>query len=465
MSIVVAIIAFSFLIFIHELGHFLAAKACGIRVNEFALFMGPKLVSWGKGETKYSIRLIPIGGFCKMEGEESTSDDSRAYNKKPVWQRVIVIAAGPLMNILVAILFIFLVYVNGGYQTNVIGFVDPASSAYQQDIREGDELVKFNGNDVNNPLDFQLVSYGVNNPTENILIKKPDGSSVQLDIARNPARYLIGISSSATDASGPASLSIQSISAGFPAEAAGIKEGDVLYSVTTSDGKTNILHEFKDLSPILLQNKTNSITITVTRNSSNLDFNIVPKETIATGIDGLGIAFGNTHYAPWMTSSINDYINNNGGGNLVTSDGWNPLLALKDSAVYSFSIAKSLAYSIKWIVTGYIPVSELSGPVGIISVIGDVVKQDSALWMFKVFSIMQTVAFISINVGLFNLIPFPALDGSKLVLLGLEKIRRKPIAVEKEAIISLVGLALLVLLMIYATVNDVGRGLFSNLFK
>ncbi len=465
MSIFVAIIAFSFLIFIHELGHFLAAKACGIRVNEFALFMGPKIVSWGKKETKYSIRLIPIGGFCKMEGEESESEDDRSYNKKPVWQRFIVIAAGPIMNILVAILFMFLVYVNGGYATNKIGYVDPASSSYEQNIREGDELVKLNGNDINNPLDYQLVSYGVDNSTENIIVKKPDGTYFQTDVSRNPPRFLIGISTVAADATGIESLKIKSVSSDKPAKAAGIEAGDVLYSVTTSDGKATILSEFKELSPILSKNETNQITITVIRNSQKLDFNIIPQKTISSGIDGLGLAFGNSAYAPWMVSSINQYISENGGDVIVTSDGWNPISALKDSAVYSFSIAKSLAYSIKWIATGYVSTSELSGPVGIISMIGDVVNQDSISWIFKMFSVMQTVAFISINVGLFNLIPFPALDGSKLVLLGLEKIRRKPIAVQKEAIISLVGLALLMLLMIYVTFNDIGKGLFMGLFK
>ena len=98
--IIIAILAFTFVVFIHELGHFLTAKWCGIRVNEFAIGMGPRIIKWGKKETKYSIRLFPIGGFCAMEGEESKSDDERAFGNKAVWKRMIVVCAGAVMNII-----------------------------------------------------------------------------------------------------------------------------------------------------------------------------------------------------------------------------------------------------------------------------------------------------------------------------------------------------------------------------
>ena len=96
--IIIAILAFTFVVFIHELGHFLTAKWCGIRVNEFAIGMGPRIIKWGKKETKYSIRLFPIGGFCAMEGEDSKSDDERAFGNKAVWKRMIVVCAGAVMN-------------------------------------------------------------------------------------------------------------------------------------------------------------------------------------------------------------------------------------------------------------------------------------------------------------------------------------------------------------------------------
>src|SRR5665647_1562562 len=142
-TIIIGIIAFSFLIFIHELGHFTVAKLCKIRVNEFSLFMGPKLFSFKKGETEYSLRLVPIGGYVKMEGEEENSDDERAYNRKPVWQRFLVIAAGPIMNIVVAILLIFLVYINGGYGINKVYDVQPLSPAAVAGIEKGDVIIGY----------------------------------------------------------------------------------------------------------------------------------------------------------------------------------------------------------------------------------------------------------------------------------------------------------------------------------
>ena len=128
----------------------------------------------------------------------------------------------------------------------------------------------------------------------------------------------------------------------------------------------------------------------------------------------------------------------------------------KQSAAYSFSIARTVAYSLSWLITQRVSLKEMSGPVGIVTAIGDVVHY-SPTFMDKLLNLMNFTALISINLGLFNLIPFPALDGSKLIILAIEGIRRKALPPEREAIISLVGLALLVMLMIFATFNDVLR--------
>ena len=121
MQILIAILALSFLIIIHELGHFTVAKLSGIKVHEFALFMGPKIFSVQKGETTYTLRLVPIGGYVRMEGEEQASEDSRAFNKKPIPVRMAVIAAGPIMNIIVAIILVFIVISSNGYNSTIVG--------------------------------------------------------------------------------------------------------------------------------------------------------------------------------------------------------------------------------------------------------------------------------------------------------------------------------------------------------
>ncbi len=129
--IVIAIIVFGVLIFVHELGHFIAAKLCGIKVNEFAVGMGPAYFKFQKGETKYSLRLLPIGGFTSMEGEDEESPDKRAFNRRPVWQRIIVLVAGAFMNILVGFLIILVMTISSGpiASTTVAKFEDGSLSS------------------------------------------------------------------------------------------------------------------------------------------------------------------------------------------------------------------------------------------------------------------------------------------------------------------------------------------------
>ena len=130
--IIIAILAFTFVVFIHELGHFLTAKWCGIRVNEFAIGMGPRIIKWGKKETKYSIRLFPIGGFCAMEGEDSKSDDERAFGNKAVWKRMIVVCAGAVMNIILGfILALVLSAQQPAFASNRISMFADSGSALQ----------------------------------------------------------------------------------------------------------------------------------------------------------------------------------------------------------------------------------------------------------------------------------------------------------------------------------------------
>lgn len=113
--IIIAVLLFGFIIFIHEFGHFFTAKLSGIRVNEFSIGMGPKLLQFGKKETKYSLRLLPIGGYCAMEGEDEESEDERAFNNRPVWKRILVVAMGAIMNILLG--FILMVILTAQTET------------------------------------------------------------------------------------------------------------------------------------------------------------------------------------------------------------------------------------------------------------------------------------------------------------------------------------------------------------
>ena len=120
MTIIYAILIFCVLIFVHEFGHFIAAKACGVKVNEFSIGMGPAFFKKQKGETLYSLRISPIGGFCAMEGEDEDSNDERAFNRKPAWQRAVVLAAGAFMNLLTAVILMIIIAFWSGQATTVV---------------------------------------------------------------------------------------------------------------------------------------------------------------------------------------------------------------------------------------------------------------------------------------------------------------------------------------------------------
>lgn len=154
MTIIYAIIMFCLLIFVHELGHFMAAKACGVKVNEFALGMGPAFFKKQKGETLYSLRILPIGGFCAMEGEDEESDDDRAFNKKPAWKRAIIVVAGAAMNLLLCMLILIIISMCTGTMTTTINKVADASPAANAGLRSGDEIMDIDGKPVEEWVDI-----------------------------------------------------------------------------------------------------------------------------------------------------------------------------------------------------------------------------------------------------------------------------------------------------------------------
>ncbi|MCR5197114.1 MAG: RIP metalloprotease RseP [Pseudobutyrivibrio sp.] len=145
MKIIIAILIFSFIIIFHELGHFLVAKKCNVKVNEFTLGLGPTLLSWGKGETKYCIKLLPFGGACMMEGEDSESDSDRAFNKKPLWQRFLIVFAGPFFNFVLAYIISVILVAAVGVDKPVISEVIDGYPAKEAGLEAGDTIVALNG--------------------------------------------------------------------------------------------------------------------------------------------------------------------------------------------------------------------------------------------------------------------------------------------------------------------------------
>ena len=159
LAILLAIILFSLIIFVHELGHFVAAKLSGVQVNEFAMFMGPAIVQWQRGETKYSIRCISIGGYCAMEGEDTDTDNPRSFQKAAWWKRLIILVAGSAMNLLIGFLIMVIVYlpVQGTLEPVIESFADFSTVNHQDGLQVGDRFLQIDGEKIYMGSDFSLL--------------------------------------------------------------------------------------------------------------------------------------------------------------------------------------------------------------------------------------------------------------------------------------------------------------------
>ena len=342
--IIVAILVFGLIIMIHEAGHFVAAKSCGVKVNEFSIGMGPKIFSRQKGETRYSIGLIPAGGYVSMEGEDESSGDPRAFNRKPVWQRLIIICAGAFMNLVLGFVILLIVtsFSDAITTTKVGGFLVDDAPSNLSGLQAGDEIVRVNGLrvfcDTDISYQFQL----------------DEDRTFEMDVIRNGQRVTL-----------PA--------VHFDGR-------------TTDDGTSGLI----------------------------IDFYVV--------------------------------------GDKVT-----PLSVISYSSRKFVSVARMIWLTLFDLVRGRYSINDLSGPVGIVGAIGEVVGSTSKGVKFgeMILDLMSFVVFITINVGIFNLLPIPALDGARAFFLIIELIRRKPIKPEHEGMIHFVGFALLIGLMLIVTVFDI----------
>ncbi len=185
MSIVFAILLFSLLIFVHELGHFVAAKLSGVQVNEFSMFMGPAIVKWQKGETLYSIRCIPIGGYCAMEGEDEQSDNPRAFGAAKWWKRLIILVAGSFMNFVIGVVIVAVVlFSQPTYPTAEIVQIEPWSTVVENDgLQVGDKIVEFDGKKISIYEDFSLATMLAPNGMYDIVVER-NGQRIQLQDVR-----------------------------------------------------------------------------------------------------------------------------------------------------------------------------------------------------------------------------------------------------------------------------------------
>ena len=333
-TVISTVIVFGVLIFIHEFGHFITARLCGVGIKEFAIGMGPRLFGWRskKYGTEYGVRALPIGGFVSMVGEDEASDDESAFCNKPIWKRIAIVLAGPAMNLLLGFLLMTVIVFSQGAlaSTTIAAFDEGATSS--QHLQVGDKIVAIN---------------------------------------RVPV----------------------------------FTGNDAAYEIMNQGYKP--------------------IDITVKRDGQK----ITVEDISFTSFEESGVTFGNYDFK-FLAEEKN-------APNLI-----------KHSLCRSVSTVKMIVDSIASLVTGRYGLEAVSGPVGVAEVVGDAVKSG-------IVSFLYIVTVLSINLGVFNLIPFPALDGGRFLFLIIEAIRRKPIKKEVEGYINFIGISILFIFMIFIMGKDI----------
>lgn len=339
--ILFALLFFGVIIMIHECGHFACAKLFKVKVNEFSLGMGPALFKRKKGDTLYALRLFPIGGYVAMEGEDDASEDDRAFNKKPVWQKMIIVVAGALMNLILGFILMVLLLTTSTdlIGTNTIKEFYPDAVSSQYGLQAGDRFVEIDGHHVWSELDLSFLMSRSQDGVFDFVVER-DGEKVTLN--------------------------------------------DVHFATEQQNGITLIQYDF-----IIIGEQPGFLNI------------------------------------------------------------------VKNAFTQSASIVRMVWLSVFDLVTGRYGMSELAGPVGTVDIIADVTAQ--AVSSGSLTNLLTIMAFITINVGVANLLPLPALDGGRFLFLAIEAVRRKPVNPKYEGYVHAAGLALLLLLMVVVTYNDIAR--------
>jgi regulator of sigma E protease len=410
LTIVSSIIVFSAIVLVHELGHYKAAKSVGIRVYEFAIGMGPTLFKREKNGTIYSIRAIPIGGFVQMEGEEEDVRTSTSFSTKTVWQRFKVVAAGPIMNYVLALVLFIIIAFSYGVYGNHIDYIDEDSNEYKAGLRTGDKIVSINGEKAYIWEDIYFEITNLDNTYYTVEYERDN----QIKTAKvdNNYRKIIGITSHMAD--GQATTTVSPTDVTSPAYEAGIKDGDKVLKI--NDVSINTWNELT--SQVEKTPEGSPVKVTVERDGKTLDFNIVPQTQITV------------KFSTQLEKSF--------------------ITAISSSAYKTVYYIELMFKTISQLVTGKLGSDSLGGPVMVISMVGEAAESG-------ILSLMNLAAFISINLGFMNLLPIPALDGSKLVFLIVEAIRGKSISVEKESYIHFIGFVVLIGFMIFITYKDILR--------
>lgn len=425
MKFIIALLVFSVIILFHELGHFLLAKRNNIAVTEFSLGMGPRLLSTEKGGTRYSLKLFPIGGSCMMVGEDDDNTTEGSFNNASVWARISVVAAGPIFNFILAFVFAMIITSVVGYDPAKVLQVTEGSPAAEAGLQEGDVITEFQGRHISigRDLDSYMNLHGLQDEEISLTYKR-DGKKYDITYtADSEKRYMLGFYYMTEG-----EPQITQVMIGSAMAEAGVMPGDIIREingVAVADAKE--LQEYLSGHPL----DGSEVTLGMERDGK--------VETIVA--------------TPQMTKTVDSGFVYN-----IYREKTNFLGVMKYSAVEVRYWISSTIESLMMFVKGQFSVNDLSGPVGIIDVIGDSyeeAKEEGAVMVWM--QMLYWAILLSANLGVMNLLPIPALDGGRLVFLLIEAVRKKRLNPNVEGMIHFAGFMLLMLLMVFVMFNDFRR--------
>lgn len=422
MSIIIALLIFTVIIVIHELGHFLLAKRNGIYVTEFSVGMGPRIITIVKTEkrftlklfasgsyvtdredwkdrTKYSWKLLPLGGSCAMLGEDEELEDERSFNKKGVWARISVVAAGPIFNFILAFVLSLVIIGSIGYDPAKVSLVYDDMPMAEAGIQQGDIITSINGTKIH--FAREVSTYLTFDPL--------DGSPVTITYERDHEEKTVTV---VPEKMTPEEMNKRS----NPAILREYKKLLEEYSGSACFGAVNLQEAQGQLEQLEKEETTSG------------------EETQTAERYYLGFSYSSPREKVGFTET------------------------LKYSAYEVKYWIVSTVKSIGQMIAGKVSKDDIAGPVGIVQIIGDTYNESlsSGAWA-TIINMFNISILLSANLGVMNLLPLPALDGGRLVFLLLEVIRRKPVPQEKEGMVHMIGLILLLILMGFVMFNDIVR--------
>jgi regulator of sigma E protease len=414
------------LIFVHELGHFLAARRHGVRVLTFSLGFGPKILKVTRGDTEYCISAIPLGGYVKMAGEnpeDPRSGQPDEFLSKTKWQRFQILFAGPAMNILLAVVVLAFVLAQGAQvftymdQPPVVGAVLPDSPAAQAGIRRNDRILTIGGREVRTWEDLLIeVSTKPNRDVAVTLLR--DGNPVSTTVRPvGEGKYEIGNIGVLPDVN-PV---VDSVVPGERAEAAGFKAHDVVLAINGERVVT--AGQFRLMVGRIGEKETR---FTVQRGNERVELVATPKDSGDGAKVGLYISDPKKSFKP------------------------GPLEAIKMSVEQNIKSSGLIFRTLAGLFTGATSVRQLQGPVGIAQLSGEAAQQDFI-------ALLSLMAMLSINLGILNLMPVPVLDGGHILIMALEGIARRDFSMQVKEKMLLAGFVVLMMLMVTVIYNDLTR--------